>query len=43
MMVLFFPNDITKIELLLQAPKSSALAIAKGKVIFFINLTIILQ
>ena len=34
MMVLFFPNDITKIELLLQAPKSSALAIAKGKVMF---------
>ena len=43
MMVFFFPNDITKIELLLQAPKSSALAIAKGKVIFFTNLTIILQ
>ena len=34
MMVLFFPNDITKIELLLQAPKSSAIAIAKCKVIF---------
>ena len=43
MMVLFFPNDITKIELLLQAPKSSGLAVAKGKVIFFTNLTIILQ
>ena len=43
MMVLFFPNDITKIELLLQAPKSSALAIAKGMVTFFTNLTIILQ
>ena len=38
MMVLFFPNDITKIELLLQAPKSSAIAIAKCKVIFSIFL-----
>ena len=38
MMVFFFPNDITKIELLLQAPKSSALAIAKGKVMFLLIL-----
>ena len=35
MIVLFFSNDITKIELLLQALKSSEVAIAKGKVIFF--------
>ena len=43
MMVLFFPNDITKIELLLQAPKSSAYSNSKVQGNFFYILTIILQ